>query len=187
MTSSGARVALASLAVVLALGAAPAYAGYPDTVKGAHADCGAGNYPLKGHYTVAVLVRALATLSTSDAQYSTCKDALEAAIRAAEQKAHRPGPPKTTTTATTTTTTTTTSSTGRTGRTGGGPGGPSGGSTGLTGEIASQQISAAVTNGSQPQTLDGHLYTPGAITTRSSSFISSIPTPILAVLAALIA
>jgi cobalamin biosynthesis Mg chelatase CobN len=188
MTRSAARLALASLAVFLMLGVAPAFAGYENTVKGAHHDCGAGHYPLQGHYSVQVLVKALATLSTSDVEYTTCKDALEAAIRAAEKpkKHHSSSQTQTTTTSTTTTSTSTThtsrSHTKHHGKTTQHPRGNTGG----TGLISSQQISAAVTRGQQPQNVDGVLYTPGAITTRNSSFISSIPTPVLAVLAALI-
>ena len=191
MTRSAARLALASLAVVLALGVAPAFAGYANTVKGAHHDCGAGHYPLQGHYSVQVLVKALATLSTSDVEYTTCKDALEAAIRAAEKpkpkKHHTTSHSQTSTTSTTTTSTSTThTSSSRTKRHGGKTTKHPRGNTGGTGLISSQQISAAVRHGQQPQHVDGVLYTPGAITTRNSSFISSIPTPVLAVLAALI-
>ncbi len=181
-----ARLALASLAVavVLALGVVPAYAGYPDTVKGAQHDCGAGHYPLQGHYSVAVLVKALAGLSTSDVEYTTCKDALEAAIRAAEapKQAHH--------TATSGHTTTHTSTTGTHTGTGDQPNHAqtaTSGSTGATGAISSQQIDAAVANGAGAQKVAGVVYTPGAITTHGSSFLSSIPDPVLAVLAALIA
>ena len=60
------------------------------------------------------------------------------------------------------------------------------GSSGGTGPISSQQIDAAVNNGKQPQVVGGVVYTPGAITTHDSSFLGSIPDPVLAVLAALI-
>jgi len=186
----------AVLAVVLTFAGAPAYANYPDTVKGAHRDCGAGNYPLKGHYTIAVLQKALSTLSTSAAEYSTCKDALEQAIHAAEVAARpKPKPPVTTHTSTTPTTTTTTTTTTHTtthrkakrAKAHPHPKPKPKDPTGNTGPISSQRVSAAVTNGKQPQSLHGVVYTPGAITTRSSSFISSIPDPLLAVLAALVA
>jgi hypothetical protein len=147
MTRSSARVAFALLGAVLVLGAAPAYAGYPNTIKGAHRDCGAGHYPLQGHYSIKVLESALASLSTSDVEYTTCKDALEAAIRAAEKPKH----PRTHTTTTPTTPTTTTT-----------------------------------TTTTPTKKVDGVLYRPGAIITHDSSFISSIPDPVLAVIAALI-
>ena len=190
MTRSSARVAFASLAAFLVLGTAPALAGYPNTVRGAHRDCGAGHYPLQGRYSIKVLESALESLSTSDVEYTTCKDALEAAIRQAEKP--KPKPTKsgtqTTTTPTTTTTTTTTTSTSstRTRRRGGHPTKPPHGTTGGTGPVSTQQITAAVTNGKQPQRVDGVLYQPGAIITHDSSFISSIPDPVLAVIAALI-
>ena len=44
MTRFGARLALASVAVVLALGGVPAYAAYTDTPKGAQRACGAGHF-----------------------------------------------------------------------------------------------------------------------------------------------
>src|SRR5579871_839213 len=80
-----ARFAAAVVVVLFALSGGAAYAGYPDTPKGAQADCGAGNDPLSGHYTVAVLETALKTLPTDDKEYSTCVDALESAIRADER------------------------------------------------------------------------------------------------------
>jgi hypothetical protein len=185
MTRSGARLALGLLAVVLALGGAPAYAGgYPNTVNGALADCGAGHYPLQGHYTVPVLVTALAKLSPSDAEYSTCRDALEAAIRAAEAPKNHPSNAAHTSTQTSTTTThsSTTPAPANQGHTTHTTGSPDTGATG----VSSQQIDAAVTNGKPPQKVDGVVYIPGAITTHGSSFLSSVPDPILAVLAALI-
>ena len=189
MTRTGGRLGVALLAVLLMLGSAPAYAAYPDTVAGAHSDCGAGHYPLQGHYSISVLEKALATLSTSDVEYTLCKDALEAAIHTAEAQTKHgsTGASKTH---------------GSTGdqqgnNTGGGSGGggttdqhTSGttpnGSSGGTGPISSQQIDAAVNNGKQPQVVGGVVYTPGAITTHDSSFLGSIPDPVLAVLAALI-
>jgi len=186
MTRSAARLAFASLAALLAFGVAPAFAGYPNTVRGAERDCGAGHYPLQGHYSIGVLEKALASLSTSDVEYTTCKDALEAAIRAAEKptSSHThtttTPPTRTTTPSTTHTSSTHTRRHGRVTK-------PAHGPTGATDPVSSQQISAAVTNGKQPQRVDGVLYTPGAITTHNSSFVSSIPAPVLAVLAALIA
>jgi hypothetical protein len=191
MSRIGARLGTALLAVVLTVSAAPASAAYPDTVAGAHADCGAGNYPLQGHYSISVLEKALATLSTSDVEYTICKDALEAAIRSAEAQT------KGTSThgSTTATGTTGNNNNGNSNSNGNGNGDTNGhdssgtapnGSTGGTGPISSQQIDAAVNNGKQPQDLGGVVYTPGAITTHDSSFLGSIPDPVLAVLAALI-
>ena len=60
MTRSRARLALAALAAVLALGAATAYAALPEHGHGrALRDCGAGHDPLVGHYSVKVLQKAL--------------------------------------------------------------------------------------------------------------------------------
>ena len=55
MTRFALRLALAAVAVTVVLGSATAYAGYPDTPKGAQHDCGAGHDPLVGHYTATVL------------------------------------------------------------------------------------------------------------------------------------
>src|ERR1700686_910161 len=111
MTRYALRLALAALAAAVVLGSATAYAGYPDTPKGAQADCGAGHDPLVGHYTAAVLTKALATLSGSDVEYTNCVDALKSALRALADRKPQTGkgskPPgggtHTTTTGTTTT------------------------------------------------------------------------------------
>jgi hypothetical protein len=184
MTRTGARLGTAVLAVVLTLGAAPAFGAFPNTVAGAHADCGAGDYPLQGHYSISVLEKALATLSTSDVEYTICKDALEAAIHAAEAQTKHGSTGGSTTTPHTTTNDNNpgSGSTGNQHTSGTTPNGSSGG----TGPISSQQIDAAVKNGQQPQDLGGVVYTPGAITTHDSSFLGSIPDPVLGVLAALI-
>jgi hypothetical protein len=186
MTRTGGRLGAALLVALLTLGVAPAFASYPDTIAGAHADCGAGHYPLQGHYSITVLEKALATLSTSDVEYTICKDALEAAIHSAEAQTKHGSTGGSTTPGSTTghhgdnngggSNSTTDQNTGTT------PNGSSGG----TGPISSQQIDAAVKNGQQPQDLGGVVYTPGAITTHDSSFLGSIPDPVLAVLAALI-
>ena len=88
MTRYALRLALAAVAVTVALGSTTAYAGYPDTPSGAQHDCGAGHDPLVGHYSAAVLARALATLSGSDAEYTNCVDALKSAIRALLNRKH---------------------------------------------------------------------------------------------------
>jgi hypothetical protein len=187
MTRLAARLSVAMVALVLMVAAPSAFAktpkrAYPDTWHGALADCGSGNDPLTDSYSISVLQKALAHLSTENAQYSTCADALQAAIRADERPPvhhHRStstgtGPTKTTTT-------------------------PTGGGRPQTHhhhrkptppkqrDPITQRISAAETQGGQPQRIQGVDYTPGAVTARSSSLLGSIPTPILAVLAALLA
>src|ERR1700691_3073619 len=115
MTRLAARVSVATVALVLMVAAPAALAkqskrAYPDTAKGGLRDCGAGHDPLEDSYSISVLQHALAGLSTENAQYSTCADALQAAIRADERPPpvhhHRrrgststgTGPTKTTTT-----------------------------------------------------------------------------------------
>jgi len=181
MTRLAARVSVATMALLLIVAVAPAYAkhskrAYPDTWHGALADCGAGNDPLEDSYTVKVLQEAQAHLSTEDAQYSTCEGALQAAIQADERPPTRP-------------------------RKGGSPG--TGKTTAPSGvghrrhhhkvspprqvNPITARISAAESQGGQPQRIQGVDYTPGAVTTHGSSLLGSIPTPILAVLAALLA
>jgi hypothetical protein len=186
MTRLAARVSVATVALVLMVAVPPALAkhskrAYPDTPRGALKDCGAGHFPLEDSYSIAVLQKALAGLSTENAQYSTCSDALQAAIRGDERPPpvhHHHASTSTSTGAGPTKTT------------------PTGGGhrhhhkvkpppKGL--DPITQRISAAETQGGKPQRIQGVDYTPGAVTTRSSSLLGSIPTPILAVLAALLA
>jgi hypothetical protein len=188
MTRLAARVSVATVALVLMVAAPAALAkpskrAYPDTAKGALRDCGAGHDPLEDSYSILVLQHALAGLSTENAQYSTCADALQAAIRADERPppVHHHHHHRSTSTGTGPTKTTTT---------------PTGGGHQKHHKVKpppkpvdpiTQRISAAETQGGKPQRIQGVDYTPGAITTRSSSLFGSIPTPILAVLAALLA
>ena len=138
---------------------------YPNTVQGALHDCGAGHDPLMGHYTVAVLHQALKSLTTSNSEYTTCAQALDAAIRALLGKGTHPakgasGPPD------------------AKGATGPKPGL-------LPGVV---KIASAVQNGRGQRGVSGGIPgTAAAIVTRNAGFLSSIPTPILIVLAALLA
>ena len=111
MTRLRARIVLGTLAAAFCLALTPAVAAaYPNTPTGALNDCGA-NDPLVGHYSVKVLQTALHDLTGSAADYSTCKDALEAALRAAllpHPKPKKPTPGTTTQPGATTTPTQTT-------------------------------------------------------------------------------
>ena len=181
MIRMGTRLAIGVLALTLALTGTTAFAAYKNTAAGALRDCGAGHDPLRGHYTVAVLQKALGGLSTSNAEYSTCATALANAIRALERPHHprkhpKPpgtrgnnggGGPHTTTTQTQTHTRTSATSTSDSG----------------TADPITGQLSGAVKQGHKPVSIDGQIVTPGAIVTRNSSF----PTPIVIVLAALAA
>jgi hypothetical protein len=163
MTRYALRLALATVAVVVVLGSATAYAGYPDTPKGAQRDCGAGHDPLVGHYSAAVLAKALATLSGSDAEYTNCVNALRSALRALIDK--HPGHP--------------------------GSKGHSGGQKTTTGTSTAvalppsirQTLHAARAEGKLPKNVNGVTVTPGAVA--NSAFLNTIPTPLLVVLAAL--
>lgn len=169
MTCSRARVAFGTLAAVLTLAVAPAYArGYPNTPQGALNDCGA-NDPLVGHYTVKVLQTALHDLTGSAADYSTCKDALEHALHALLLPHVKPRPkvPARVHTATTPTATTPANL--------------------APPNLIANDIKAGVKSGRKPRPVSGEIVTPGAIVARDSSFFSTIPTPLLIVLGALLA
>ena len=159
------RFALAAVLAAVVLGPATAYAGYPDTPRGAQADCGAGHDPLRGHYTAAVLTRALATLSGSDVEYTNCEDALKTALRALLNRKHQTGH--------------------GTHHPSGGGGKPAGGGPSVSPppNIIRHTINAARAKGAQPQTIGGVTVTPGAVA--NSAFLNSIPAPLLVVLCAL--
>lgn len=165
MTRYALRLALATVAVVVVLGSATAYAGYPDTPKGAQRDCGAGHDPLVGHYSAAVLAKALATLSGSDAEYTNCVNALRSALRALIDRKH-PGHPGGHSGGGTHTTTTGTSTT-----------------VAPPSSIIRQTLHAARAEGKLPKNVNGVTVTPGAVA--NSAFLNTIPTPLLVVLAAL--
>lgn len=166
MTRYALRLALAAVAVAVVLGSATAYAGYPDTPAGAQHDCGAGHDPLVGHYTAAVLAKALATLSGSDAEYTNCVDALRSALRALIDRKH-PGHH--------------------------GSKGQSGGGTRTTTTathtaiapppLIKKTLHAARAEGKLPHSINGVTVTPGVV--GNSAFLNTIPTPLLVVLAAL--
>ena len=91
MLRRSARALVVLLAVSWSIaGAEVAYAAYPNSVTGALDDCGAGHDPLVGHYSVAVLHKALKELNTNSLQYTTCADALQNAINSqlAKPKPH---------------------------------------------------------------------------------------------------
>lgn len=166
MTRYALRLALATVAVTVVLGSTTAYAGYPNTPKGVQHDCGAGHDPLRGHYSAAVLARALATLSGSDAEYTNCVDAIRSALRALinkhhghpGSKGHSGGGTHTTTTGTSTTVP-------------------------LPPNLIRQTLHAARAQGKLPKNVNGVTVTPGAVA--NSAFLNNIPTPLLVVLAAL--
>jgi len=169
MTRSRARVALGTVAAILTLAAWPAYAfAFPDTPRGALNDCGA-NDPLVGHYSVKVLQKALHDLTGSAADYSTCKDALEAALRAAlfRPKPHHvtpsPSHPRPTT-----------------------PAKPTPAKF-IPPNVIASEITAGVQSGGRPRPVSGRIVAPGAIVARDASFFSTVPTPLLVVLGALLA
>jgi hypothetical protein len=166
MTRYALRLALATVAVFIVLGSATAYAGYPNTVKGAHNDCGAGHDPLHGHYSAAVLEKALATLSGSDTEYTNCVDAIRSALRALIDRRHPGHPSKGKSGGGTKTTTTGTSTT-----------------VALPSSVIRQTLHAARAQGKLPKNVNGITVTPGAVA--NSGFLNTIPTPLLIVLAAL--
>jgi hypothetical protein len=163
MTRVHARLAAAALVAVLVFGATSADAANKNTVSAALHDCGQGHDPLVGHYSVKVLQTALHDLHTNSLQYTTCADALQNAIdsQLAKPKAHPRGrvtlPAR------------------------GGPAKP-------TTNVVKQRVSRVKKLGGAPFLLpNGQSVTPGAVTVHSASFLSSLPTPLLIVIAALFA
>jgi hypothetical protein len=143
----------------------------PDTVKAAEHDC-ANHDPLKGHYSLKVLQSALKDIKGQALQYTACADVLKQAIQAMSLgKPKHPGS--------------------------GGPS-PDRGTASRTATTPAAtkhhpQINKKIHhlrsegNGNPVKLPSGSTVTPGAVTTRSASFLSSLPTPLLAVLAALLA
>ena len=163
MTRVYGRVAAVAMAAVLVFGATTASAAYKNTATAALKDCGAGHDPLAGHYSVKVLQTALRELRTNSLQYTTCADALQNAINAAlAQPKARHGKvtlPR--------------------------RGGPA---IKPTPDIVKQRVNRVKSIGGAPFRLpSGQSVTPGTVTVRSASFLSSLPTPLLIVLAALLA
>jgi hypothetical protein len=158
------RLVAAALAVVLIFGATTATAAYKNTPGQALRDCGAGHDPLRGHYSIKVLQQALADLHTNALQYTTCADALQNAIRSLLRGHPHQGVHGKVTL----------------------PG--RGGTVKPTPALVKKRIDQANAQGSAPFLLpNGQSVTPGAVTVRSASFLSSLPTPLLIVLAALLA
>lgn len=168
MLRRSARALVALLAVWSIAGAEVAYAAYPNTAGGALHDCGAGHDPLVGHYSVAVLHKALRELNTNSLQYTTCADALQAALEA-DLLSNKPKPP-------------TRPPTGK----------PVTKPSGPVIKPSQRQIGERLDHlqswGGGPIKLPtGVTVTPGAVTAHTAGFLSNLPTPLLVVLAALLA
>jgi hypothetical protein len=172
MTSRPARVLLAVAATVLLAGTATAYAHtskFEKKVEAALRDCAnSNNGSLKGHYTLKVLQSALKDVKAEPLQYTNCATVLTAAIRADTL-----GHPKTPSNPYNNTPRVST------------PSRP-------TIRPGQKQIKSRVHKltgeGGAPITLPtGENVTPGTVTAHSASFLSGLPTPLLIVLAALLA
>jgi hypothetical protein len=178
MTGGRARVLTAALVAALVL-VVPANAlaahrpSYPDTPAGALHDCGAGNYPLKGHYTIRVLQQALKEQLANKLQYTNCATILLDTIHKLELTARRDA------------------SAGGSGNARGalatgtrGSGADASGDT----SIINRRIGSLKAHGGSPIVLPtGETVTPGAVSLHGASFLSNLPTPLLIVLAALLA
>ncbi len=141
---------------------------YKDTPGAAIQDCSAGHFPLKGHYTIKVLQEALDRLDASGDQYTNCADVIKATISKLELAAHRKA-------------------------SGGGSGHPRStrgtGSGAHTSDIVKKRLQKLTSGGGLPVVLPGigQTVTPGTVTDRGVSWLSNLPTPLLVVLAALLA
>jgi hypothetical protein len=168
MTRVYARVVAAGIAAMLIAVPAIARAAYKDTPKSVISDCSAGHYPLKGHYTIKVLQEALNRLDASGDQYTNCADVIKATISKQELAGHR--------------------------KTGGVAGNhprskDNHGNGAHASDLAKKRVQALTSGGGSPVLLPsiGQTVTPGTATDRGASFLSSLPTPLLIVLAALLA
>ena len=165
MTRPSARLVAVALAAVLICGSATADAAYPNTPQGALQDCNQGHNHLVGHYSLKVLQQALHDLKTYSQQYTNCETVLTQAIQALELTRHTTG------------------------------GHPSGskvtrgqvGPPRTTPNLIQHQLDQLNAQGSGPTTISGRTVTPGTVTIRGASFLSSLPTPLLIVLSALLA
>ena len=165
MSRTFARLLCAVLASALLLGSTLANAANKNTVSAALHDCG-NHDPLRGHYSIKVLQKALSELKTQSLQYTNCEDALQRAIDATvtgHPKANSNGgqPPQT----------------GKVTR----------GTHKPTTNLAKQRVARLKKEGAGPVSIDGQTVTPGTVTVHSASFLSNLPTPLLIVLAALLA
>jgi hypothetical protein len=177
MTSRPARVFIAVLAAWSLAGTAVAYAhssSFNKQVRAALHDCAnTENGSLKGHYSLKVLQTALKDVDAETDQYTGCADVLEAATHkdslGAPKPKPKPGPVVTPVK--------------------GQKGPPS--SHGVLHHNQQQirkRVDKLTAEGGQPLTLpSGQTLTPGVASARSASFLSNLPTPLVIVLAALLA
>jgi hypothetical protein len=165
MTRLSARLLAAAVAVVLICGTATANAAYPNTPTGALQDCNQGHNRLVGHYSLKVLQQALHELKTNSLQYTNCADVLTQAIQALELTRPKPAAHPSASTKVTR---------------GQAP-------TPTTPDLIKKQLDELNAQGSGPTTISGRTVTPGRVTVRGASVLSSLPTPLLIVLAALLA
>jgi hypothetical protein len=157
-----------SLVVALPQAASATSAAYKNTPSAVLKDCGAGHYPLKGHYTIKVLQEALKRLDSYGAQYTNCADVINETISHLELTPHH--------------TTTVRGTHPRTSRV------THDNTRGSTPKVVHPKKLSQQGAG-LPVVLPGtaETVTPGAVATGSVSFLSSLPAPLLAVLAALLA
>jgi hypothetical protein len=149
--------------------AATAKSPYPDTPKGALRDCAAGHYPLEGHYTIAVLQKALKLQLADKLQYTNCATVLLDTIHKLElTERHSSG-----------------AGTSHPRATRGGHGVVHS----STANPIQNRLRSLKTGGGAPVLLPvtGQTVTPGTVTARGTSFLSSVPTPLLIVIAGLLA
>ena len=171
MTSRLARVLIAVVVAWSIAGTAVAYARtspFNKSVRAALRDC-ASNDPLKGHYSLKVLQTALKDVKAEALQYTGCADVLLAAIH--KQSLGTPTHPSVNP-----------QKTGRVTE-------PSHQVVVKKGQKAiKRRVDRLKSEGGAPLTLpSGQTVTPGTVTAHSASFLSTLPTPLLIVLAALLA
>lgn len=176
MTSRPARVFIAVLAALSLAGTAVADAhssSFNKQVKAALRDCAStSNGSLKGHYSLKVLQTALKDVKAEALQYTGCADVLLSAIHKDSLGTPKPKPGP--------------SVTPQRGRHVTPP--SSHGRVRHNQNQIKHRVDRLSAEGGQPVTLpSGQTVTPGVVTAHSASFLSNLPTPLVIVLAALLA
>jgi hypothetical protein len=178
MTSRPARVFIVALAVWSLAGTAVADAhssSFNKQVRAALRDCAStSSGSLKGHYSLKVLQTALKDVKAEALQYTGCADVLLAAIHKDSLGAPKPTPK------------THPSVTPVKGRHVAPP--SAHGVVRHNQQQIRRRVDKLANEGGLPVTLpSGQTVTPGVVTSRSASFLSNLPTPLVIVLAALLA
>ena len=173
MISRSARVFIVVLAALSLAGPAVADAhssSFNKQVRAALRDCASTSTSLKGHYSLKVLQTALKDVKAEALQYTGCADVLLAAIHKQSLGTPKPKSGHSVTPVKGQHVT------------------PPSGVVRHNQNQIKHRVDKLTAEGGRPVTLpSGQTVTPGVVTARSASFLSTLPTPLVIVLAALLA